>query len=581
MTVQSEALQKRIEVSNKRRKADLVIKNGSVIDVFNQDIMNEDIAIVDGVIAGIGEFDGHQVLDAKGKYISPGFIDGHVHIESSMVKPSEFAKVVLPHGVTSVVTDPHEIANVAGEEGIKFMIEDSKNSSLDVHFMIPSSVPATPMEQNGAHLHAQEIAPFYDQKEVIGLAEVMDYPSVANASSDMLDKLQKASSSGVNIDGHGAGFGPDALNVYKSAGIHTDHECNTGEEALERVKRGMHVLIREGSASKDLTSIIPFVHHRNAHRFLFCTDDKGLDELIEKGSINENVRMSIKCGMDPIQAVQLATLNAAECYGLHQKGAIAPGYDADLIFLDDLDTVRISDVLKSGEQVATNGEYVGKRFESMKPCSSILDSVKIPEIQKESLQIPMNPSHSANVIEVVPNCLITRKVEDVVNVEDECFLPSAERDQTKLVVIERHQCTGNWGLGIVKGLNIQEGAIASTVAHDSHNLVSAGSNDEDIVKAIRHLEHINGGLAVVKNGEILSSVPFEIAGLMSGQDAHTTYSHLIQLNHALAQIMKDKAAIHPFLTMSFLTLPVIPELKLTTKGLYDSENHKHISVIAR
>ncbi len=568
-------LKKRISVANKSIPADIVIKNGKIIDVFNQEIIRKDVAIVNGVIAGIGEFEGEQIIDATGKYISPGFIDGHVHIESSMVTPSEFAKVVLPHGVTSVITDPHEVANVSGGEGIQFMIEDSKNSLLDVYFMLPSSVPATPFEQNGAHLCASDLNPFYEQQEVIGLAEVMDYPSVSQGDDDIVGKLVTASNLNANIDGHAAGFDTDALNVYKAAGIRTDHECNTGDEALERVRRGMHVLIREGSASKDLSSIIPVVTEQNGHRFLFCTDDKELDELISQGSIDYNIRLSIQYGIDPLQAIQMATLNAAQCYGLQNKGAIAPGYDADFLLLEDLESVQIKEVYKSGERVAENGEYVGVHFESFEPSSHISDSVQLPEIQQEDLQISIGPSQRANIIEVIPNCLITNKVIENVNKQDGYFLPSIEADQVKLVVIERHNLTGDMGLGVVKGLQLESGAIASTVAHDSHNLVVAGANDHDMITAIHHIKEMNGGLVVVKDGQVLASLSLGVAGLMSDQGVDTVQHQIKELHQALGQVSGHKA-FNPFLTMSFLTLPVIPELKLTDKGLFDIEKFTHI-----
>ncbi|QHE54233.1 adenine deaminase [Pontibacillus sp. HMF3514] len=578
MTNQKEQLRKRIKVANKQQPADVVIKNGRIIDVFNQDIVEVDVAIVDGMIAGLGEFDGERTIDAQGKYVCPGFIDGHVHIESSMVTPSEFSKVVIPHGVTSVITDPHEIANVSGEEGIQFMIEDAQTSLLDVYFMAPSSVPATPMENNGAHLAANQLAPFYEQKDVIGLAEVMDYPSVANASEDMVEKLLNASKLKLNIDGHAAGFGPNELNVYNAAGIRTDHECNTGEEALDRVRRGMHVLIREGSASEDLTSIISVVNPRNAHRFLFCTDDKGLDELISEGSIDHNVRLSIQHGAEPIQAIQMATLNAAQCYGLEHKGAIAPGYEADFLLLDDLESIRINEVYKGGMCVSLGGEYVGEDSPSIEPRTSITNSVNLLDINLEDLQIPVTSSKKAHVMEVIPNCLLTNKLVMDVDEQNGLFLPSFDRDQAKLAVIERHQRTGNIGLGIVKGLYLEEGAIASTVAHDSHNLVVAGTNDHDILLAIIHLKEVNGGLVVAKDSEILASIPFGIGGLMSKKDYSTVNQQLHHLHNSLQYVMKQDASFNPFLTLSFLTLPVIPELKLTDKGLYDVTKHKHMSI---
>ncbi len=578
MDQHKEQLRKRIEVAAGKRPADKVIKNGRVIDVFNQRVMEKDIAILDGLIVGLGSYDSAaEIVDAGGKFVAPGFIDGHVHMESSMVRPSEFAKVALSCGVTSVVTDPHEIANVCGKEGIQFMMDDAADSLLDVYFMMPSCVPAASLEQNGAHLLADDLEGFYKNKQVLGLAEVMDFPAVASGAEDMVEKLLTASRLGVPIDGHGAGFDESALNIYKAAGITTDHECNTGDEALERIERGMHVLIRQGSASKDLASIVPVVNQRNAHRFLFCTDDKGLDELMEEGSIDDNVRLSIKHGIDPIQAVQMATINAAECYGLKRKGAVAPGYEADLVFFDDLENIQVQAVYKAGVKVAEAGSYVSDQREADPVVPSVCDTVHIPEMTEGSLDIPVS-NQQATVIEVVPNRLLTHKRSERVDVENGLFVPSQEHDQCKLVVVERHKNTGDRGLGIVKGLKIENGAIVSTVAHDSHNLVAAGTSDQDILTAVHHLHETGGGLAVVQNGKVLASVKLEIAGLMSKQDAPMLYQGLKKIDGALERVLKNDVDIHPFLTLSFLTLPVIPELKLTTKGLFDTTQQKHIPV---
>lgn len=578
MDQHKEQLRKRIEVGAGKLPADMIIKNGQVIDVFNQRVVEKDIAIVDGLIVGLGSYDSaEEMVDAAGMYIAPGFIDGHVHIESSMVRPSEFAKVALSRGVTSVVTDPHEIANVCGKAGIQFMMDDAADSLLDVYFMLPSCVPAASLEQNGAHLMADDLEGFYHNKQVLGLAEVMDFPAVEAGSDDMMDKLLAAFYHNVPIDGHGAGFDERALNIYKAAGITTDHECNTGEEALERIERGMHVLIRQGSASKDLASIVPVVTDRNAHRFLFCTDDKGLDELMEEGSIDDNVRLSIEHGIDPVQAIQMATINAAECYGLKQKGAVAPGYEADLVFFDDLENIKVQTVYKSGVKVAGEGAYAGDPREADSVVPAVCDTVHIPEMQEGSLDIPVY-HQQGTVIEVVPNRLLTHKRREEVEVENGLFVPSPARDQSKLVVVERHQNTGDTGLGIVKGLKMNNGAIASTVAHDSHNLVAAGTSDKDILTAVHHLHDMGGGLAVVQNGKVLASVELEIAGLMSKHDAPALYDGLKKIDAALERVLKNDVDINPFLTLSFLTLPVIPELKLTTEGLFDTIQQKHIPV---
>jgi adenine deaminase len=579
MQLDKRSLKKRLAIVNHELPADIVIKNGKIIDVFNQEIIEEDIAICDGIIVGIGEFEGKQMIDAENRYICPSFIDGHVHIESSMVTPAEFCKVVVPHGVTTVITDPHEIANVAGKKGIEFMMENSKDIPLDVFFMLPSSVPATPFENSGAELTANDLDSFYSHKRVLGLAEVMDFPSLQNGNDSIIDKIAAASKHKGRIDGHLAGLGPDAVNMYKSAGITTDHECHTPSEAKERLKRGMYLLIREGSVAKDLKSLISIVTERNARRCLFCTDDKHLDDLIGEGSIDHNVRLAIQEGLDPLIAIGMATINAAECYGLSNKGAIAPGYDADLLFLDDLNSIKISEVYKEGKLVAKSGKYVGEASPVPAPATSLTDTVHTPKITKKELEIPINHSDKAYIIEIIPNQLRTTKCIEKVDVDEGCFSPSLSKDQLKICVVERHKQTGNIGKGIVKGFGIRDGAIATTVAHDSHNIVAVGTNDGDILKAIHSLKAINGGLVVIKNGEVTSSLSLPIAGLLSNEDSNTVYNGLIKIKSALSEV-GFTGSFNPFLTLSFLTLPVIPSLKITDLGLFDVKSFQHISVEA-
>lgn len=567
-----ETITNRIQTAHHQQVADLVIKNARIVDVFNLEIFEEDVAITDGHIVGIGDYKGKEVVDAEGKYICPGFIDGHVHIESSMLPPSEFEKVVLPHGVTSAITDPHEIANVAGTEGLDFMIKDSENLTLDAYMMLPSCVPATPFEHAGATLLAEDLRPYLKHPRVLGLAEVMDYPSLQQSASDLLDKLTMQKS--MKIDGHLAGLDTNAINVYRAAGIDTDHECKTREEALERVKRGMYVMIREGSVSKDLSNLIQAVTPNNAHRFLFCTDDKHIDDLLDEGSIDHNIRLAIQHGIDPLQAIQMATLNAAQCYGLSNKGAIAPGYKADFVLLDDLTTITISDVYKNGKRVIFQ--------ESQEKSSTLLapqltQSVTVPDLSGQHLQIPINSAEFANVIEIIPNNLVTRKLRTNVNTVNHSFEPSTERDLLKVVVVERHHGTGHIGTGIVKGFNLSSGAIATTIAHDSHNIVAIGTNDEDLLTAIHSLQDINGGLVVVKDGKVESSLRLTIGGLMSTESSESVYKSLKEMKHSL-QTIGFQGHFNPFLTLSFLTLPVIPSLKMTDMGLFDVETGQHIPV---
>jgi adenine deaminase len=571
-------LTKRISVASGRVPADTVIKNGKIIDVFNGEMIDGDIAIVDGYIVGIGNFDGENVVDAQGKYVSPAFIDGHVHIESSTVTPIEFAKVSLLHGVTTVVADPHEIANVLGVDGIQYMLDASENLPFDFYFMLPSCVPATEFEHSGAVLKAEDLSPFYQDPRVLGLAEVMNYPAVHNAEPDMLDKIMEAKKAGKKIDGHAAGLSSNNLNVYMSAGIRTDHESTTTEEAKERLSRGMYLMIREGTVAKDLRQLISVVTERNSRRCLFVTDDKHLDDLISEGSIDHMIRLAIQSGISPITAIQMATLNTAECFSLQDKGAIAPGYKADLVLLDDLNKINITDVYKEGILYAENGVLVKElKNNHSKETNRLKNSVRFHELSEEHLHISVKSS-KANVIEIIPNSLITRhNIEEVDICEQGLFQPSMSKDLLKLAVIERHHLTKNIGLGIVKGLGLKSGAIATTIAHDSHNLIIAGTNDVDMIVAANAIKEMQGGLIVIDQGKVIASLELSIAGLMSDRPYLEVAASLIEIHQALKKIGANKD-FNPFLTLSFLSLPVIPELKLTDMGLFHVSKFKHISI---
>ncbi|RLL40634.1 adenine deaminase [Oceanobacillus piezotolerans] len=567
-----------IDVSSKRVLADTVIKNAKIIDVFNLAIIHGDIAITDGMIVGIGDYQGKEVIDAEGRYMAPSFIDGHVHIESSMVTPKEFAKVVLPHGVTTVITDPHEIANVSGTDGIQFMLDDSEGLDLDVFVMLSSSVPATAFENAGATLNNEHLEPFYNHPRVLGLAEVMDFPAVKNADQHMLEKLEAAKKHRNHIDGHCAGFDEDGINIYRAAGIKTDHESISRDEIQMRISRGMHVMIREGTTAKNLEALIGMVTPANARRFLFCTDDKHIDDLLYEGSIDHHVRLAIQHGMDPLQAIQLASLNAAECFSLTTKGAIAPGYEADFLLLDNLDEITITEVYRGGKLVAKDGVSLGNGKDNrQEENKSLRETVNLLPISVDDLQIPMGQSAMANVIEVIPDQVTTGKIVEEVSTENGYFIPSADSDLAKIAVIERHHRTGNIGLGIVKGLGLLDGAIASTVAHDSHNLVIAGTNDEDMMKAMEAVAEMNGGLVVVRDGKVIGKIELAISGLMSDKNYEAVMEEIQSLNKALSSVTDQKTA-DTFITLAFLSLPVIPSLKLTDQGLFDVDRMEFISV---
>ena len=567
-------LKKRLAVATKKEKAELVIKNGKIIDVFTLTIYKADIAIADGIIVGIGSYEGARTLDAKGAYISPSFIDGHVHIESAMVPPEEFAKIVVPHGVTSVIADPHEIANVGGLEAVQYMIKASKDLPLEVKMMVPSCVPATSFEHNGAQLTSDEIAQLFDEDGAYGLGEVMDYPSVFSGEEEMMRKLEASWQRRKLIDGHAAGLDIIGLNAYSVAGIRNDHEAVTEKEARERLQRGMYVLMREGTAAKDIEALLPVLTPYNARRCVFATDDKHLDDLVEEGSIDASVRKAIKLGVDPLQAIQMASLNAAECFKLDYVGAIAPGYKANFLLIRDLDTIEIESVYVKGKKVAEHGMLTGELRKYVSPPEHLLDSIHMKPLKEDSFDLKMN-SNQAHIIGVTPGSIVTDHLIEEIDVKDGLFHPSVDRNQLKLVVAERHKELGLIGLGIVKGIRLKEGAIVATVAHDSHNIVACGVQDESIRAAIEHVAKIGGGIAVVCGKEVLAELPLPLGGLMSLASYEEVNTLLKDLEGALRQIGFEEKW-NPFLTLSFLALPVIPSLKLTDTGLFDVKAFTHI-----
>ena len=569
-----------ILVSQERRIADTIIKNAMVADVFNLQWRKANIVIADGMIVAIDEedtFTAKTVEDAQGKFVIPGLIDGHIHIESSMLTPSEFNRILVPHGITSVVTDPHEIANVSGTSGLQFMLDDAADAEMDIYIMLPSSVPGTSFENAGAVLKAKDLAPFIGHKDVIGLAEVMDFPAVLTADTDMLEKIAMAQKASMVIDGHGAGLKSSQIRGYRVAGIHTDHECVSAEEAIDRVTQGMYVLMREGSAAKNVRDLLPAVTPANAHRFLFCTDDKHLDELIEQGSINYAVSLAIADGMEPIQAIQLATLNAANCYRLFSKGALAPGFVADIIVLENLETMKAGAVFKDGVKVAQEGRMLTEKKKGASLVASILESVHLPKITEDDLTIPFEHSVRANVIEIMPNQLTTKKVILDVPVVDGVFKPSVEQDLLKLAVVERHHHLGNIGLGIVTGFGLRKGAVATTVAHDSHNALVLGTNDADMIVALNALSEMQGGFVVVADGKVIGLMALPIGGLMTNLEAGSAEQELHALHEALHEL-NPELDFHLFLTLSFISLPVIPDVKLTDTGLFDVVAFQHIPI---
>lgn len=553
-------------------KSELVLKNAKIINVFTNEIIEGDLAIDKGYIVGIGQYEGEMEIDLNGKYLSPGFIDGHVHIESSMSSPSQFARAIVPRGVTSIIADPHEIANVKGTDGIKYIIDESKTVPLDVYIMLPSCVPSTNFENAGAILEAEDLKELMGEETVLGLGEMMNYPGVISGDEKVVEKL--ALFKDKVIDGHGPAIDGKDLNAYVAAGIATEHECSTLEEVINRVRLGMYILLREGSAAKDLRNIIKAVNKENLRRFLFCTDDKHPEDLINEGTIDFNIKLAIKEGIDPIDAIKMATLNAAECYRLKGKGAIAPGYIADLVVIDNLEDFNILKVFKNGKLVAENKKAL---FDTrIHLPRHMIDTVKIKDVTIEDLQIPMK-SNKANVIGVIENSLVTEKIVEEVKIVNGYF-DYSDNDILKLVVIERHFATGNIGVGLIKNFKLKNGAIGSTVGHDSHNMIVVGDNDEDILLAIKELEKIGGGLTIISKGRVLKSLPLEIGGIMTSRPIEETNSILKEMIHLSHNELKVNENIDPFMTLAFMALPVIPKLKLTDMGLFDVEKFDFIDI---
>lgn len=566
-----------INVARGLEKADLVIKNANVVNVLSEEIYKGDIAIVDGIIAGIGEnYSGKKEIDVNGAYVSPSFIDGHVHLESAMMLPKEFASVVLPAGTTTVIIDPHEISNVLGLHGISFMHEAVKNLPMDVYTMLPSCVPATPFETSGFDLNSYDLSLLIDKPWVLGLAEMMNFPGVLNLDNNVMAKLELAKSKEKRIDGHAPYLSGKDLCAYVASGVKSDHECTTPEEAIERIRLGMYVMIREGTAAKDLDALLPVLKNCNTRKCIFVTDDRHPSDL--KEHINGMVRRAVEAGVDPIKAIQVASLNTAEYFGLQNLGAIAPGYKADLLVLPDLKSFKPDIVMKNGNVIAHNGKLAIEIPQG--EALAVRNSVNVRWITPEDFKISVNePDGKIGVkaLEVIPHQLITKSVETEALVEDGNAISNIENDTLKICVIERHRATGNIGKGFVKGFNLKCGAIASTVAHDSHNMIVIGTNDADMYTAAVALIKCKGGKVVVKDGEIISELALPIAGLMSDREFDYVVDKCEELNQAAHSIgceLND-----PFMTMGFLSLPVIPELKITDKGVFDTNKFDFIDVI--
>ena len=550
--------------------ADLVLKNAEVFHVYTGEFILCDIAIADGYIAGTGSYFGIEEIDMQGRYITPGFIDAHVHIESSMLTPYQFAKAALPCGVTTIVTDPHEIANVCGAKGIQYMLDATEQLPLNVYFMLPSCVPATDFEDSGAVLLAEDLEPFMEHPRVLGLAEVMNAPGVLQQDENVMAKLEMAGKG--RIDGHAPGLTSSQLMGYAAAGITTDHECITKEQALDRLRAGIKVMLREGSAAKNMRGLLPTVNPDTAPYFMFCADDKIPAELLDSGYINYMVKTAIEEGVSVANALQIATINAARHYGIKDAGAILPGRRADLLVFDNLDEWKPRQVYKDGRLAVDNGRLLqeGRNCDN----SSLEHTVNLAPVTVESFRLPLK-TEMANVIGLVPYQIVTNKAALSVKRVDGCAVSDVENDILKLAVLERHHATGNIGLGLVKGFGLKRGALASTVGHDSHNLIVIGTNDEDMLAAVQELQRIGGGICIAEDGQIRGVLPLPVGGLMTNEPALMVAKQQAEMI-ALAREMGVPEFYSPFLTLAFLSLPVIPSLKLTDRGLVDVDSFKFI-----
>lgn len=557
------AKQRIIAVAAGREKADLVLKNAKYLNVFSNEFLCGDIAVANGLIAGVGKYDGKTEIDVSGKLVLPGFIDAHIHLESSMVIPAEFAKAVVAHGTTTVITDPHEITNVMGIDGVEYMIQASQNLPIDVHFMMPSCVPATEIDESGAELDCKDIDLYLDNKKVLGLAEMMNYVGVINGDKNVLSKIVTSQAHHKKIDGHAPELSGNDLNAYIAAGVYSDHECSTFENALEKLRKGQFIMIREGTAAHNLKALMPLLTQQYYSRCMFATDDKHPSDLLYGGHIDYIVKQALKNGADPIVALKTATHHAARYFLLNNKGAIASGYLADIVVADNLEDFNIETVFKCGKLVF-DGEV--KDFSAPtvdeKLAKKCFDTFHLDSVTPSSFKV----DGKLGLIGLVGGELLTRNLGTADKID-------VENDILKIACIERHKGTDHIGVGYVKGYSLKSGAVATSVAHDSHNIITVGCNDDDIAVAVNAIKDSKGGIAVVENGKIKALLELPIAGLMSDEPLTTVNEKLENAKSSAYELGADKS-IDPFMTLSFLSLPVIPSLRITTKGVFDAENWK-------
>lgn len=590
-------LGERILAASGASKASLVLKHARVVNVFTETLEEADVAIEGGFIVGVGSYDGVEEVDLGGMILCPGFMDGHIHLESSMVSPGDFCRAVLPHGTTAVITDPHEIANVAGTAGIRYMMEATENLDLDVFFMLPSCVPSTGLDESGAVLDAAALEPFYKSERVLGLAELMNSYGTVKADAGILEKVGAALASGKLVDGHAPFLGGTGLNAYVTAGVTSDHECSDIEEAREKYARGQWIMVREGTAAKNLEALMPLFEAPYYQRSMLVTDDKHPGDLIRYGHIDYIIRSAVKRGADPVRAIKMGSFNTASYFGIKNRGAVAPGYLADLVLLKDLESFEVLRVWKAGKVVAENGVCLAEPVEEKNWDDSIkvrvFHSFHMEEIKEEHLVIPELADGGAGktlrVIGLMPDQLITTEMlvpyapdasGEMQPVEAGCLAPGVDigRDIVKLAVFERHHHTGHVGLGFLGGYGLKKGAVASSIAHDSHNLIIAGTNDADMVLAGNCVRKNRGGLAVVVDGKLIGELPLPIGGLMTGASADEVEKTLEYLKGELRKLGIPET-VDPFMTLGFVSLPVIPKLRLNTYGVIDVDSQSVVPAV--
>lgn len=587
--VEKQWLKNLILTASGERKAELVLKGARVVNVFSEELLEADVAVSDGYIVGLGSYEGETEIDVSGKVICPGFLDGHIHLESSMVAPADFERTVVPHGTTGVITDPHEIANVAGTEGIDYILDETKELDLDVYVMLPSCVPSTGLDEAGAVLLAEQLRPYYHNPRVLGLAELMNSYGTVHADPDILDKVMDAKNAGKIIDGHAPGIKGRPLNAYVAAGVMADHECSNAEEGMEKLRCGQWIMIREGTAAQNLEALLPLCKAPYYHRCMFVTDDKHPGDLLELGHIDYIIRKAVRLGADPIAAIKMGSLNTAQYFGLKEQGAVAPGYRADLVVLSDLDQMEVCQVYKGGRLVAKQGQMVkpemtasrrqAESAEKEKRYPRVYQSFHLDEVKASDLTVMPRGSRQRVL------CLTERELltwEKTVpwtenqNTELAAGVNLAE-DVVKLAVFERHRNTGHIGIGFLGGYGLKAGAVATSVAHDSHNLIVAGVTDSDIVLAANTVRKNRGGLAVVRDGVVLGELALPIGGVMTPEPAAEVEEKLEHLK-ALTRELGIPDTIDAFMTLAFTSLPVIPKLRLNTYGLIDTDQQKVIEV---